>query len=419
MCYNLIRMKKNKTKVKQKRWIKTRHKIYTFLASIILRPIAKVKYGLKVNKFDKKDKRQFLILYNHQTAFDQFFVGLSFKRTIYYVASEDLFSNGFVSKLIMHVVAPVPIKKQTTDMRAVMDCAKIAHEGGSIAIAPEGNRTYSGKTEYFKESIVKFIRLIKLPVILFKIEGGYGVQPRWSDKTRKGGIKASVSRIIEYDEYKNLSDNNLYQLIRKELFVNEANYSGEYKSNKRAEYLERAVYVCRKCGFSTFESKGNYITCKQCGERIFYSENKTLVSSLKDFPFKYVNDWYEYQNAFVRKADLSNYIEKPLYCDVVQVSEVIVCKKKITLGKGVKIYLYENRITIIKNTKYDKKLQTSINFNDVSTATVLGRNKLNVYFNDKLYQIKGNKRFNALKYVNLFYKYKNKKDGDHGEFLGL
>lgn len=412
-------MKKSQAKKKKKRWVKFRHKAYTFIASRIIGPFIKRKCRVKIDKFDKKDKRQFLILYNHQTAYDQFFVGLSFNRTIYYVASEDLFSNGFLSKVIKHVVAPVPIKKQTTDMRAVMDCTKIAKEGGTIAIAPEGNRTYSGKTEYFKQSIVKFARLTKLPLVMFKIQGGYGVQPRWSDKIRKGKMQAGVSRIIDYDDYKNMSDEELYNIIKKELYVNEGQNTGEYNSPRRAEYLERAMYVCRKCGFSTFESHGNNIKCLKCGEIITYGADKKLKSNYKGFPFEYVNGWYEYQNNYVINSDIKEYIKKPLYIEKANVLEVIVYKKKKVLAKQVEIKLYANKIRLIKNDKCSKNLQTCIDFDNVSTLSVLGRNKLNVYFNDKLYQIKSDKRFNALKYVNIYHKYLNEKVGNNGKFLGL
>ena len=51
---------------------------------------------------------------------------------------------------------------------------------------------------------------------------------------------------------------------------------------------------------------------------------------------------------------------------------------------------------------------------------VLGRNKLNLYHGDKLYQVKGDKRFNALKYVHIYHRYKNIRKGEeHVKFLGL
>ena len=116
---------------KKKKWIKCRHRIVRNIAFAALYPYCKWKYGIKVDRFKEQGDRAYLILLNHQTAFDQFFVGLSFHGPIYYLASEDLFSKGWVSSLIRWLVAPIPIKKQTTDVKAVMSCIRVAKEGGT------------------------------------------------------------------------------------------------------------------------------------------------------------------------------------------------------------------------------------------------------------------------------------------------
>ena len=58
---------------------------------------------------------------------------------------------------------------------------------------------------------------------------------------------------------------------------------------------------------------------------------------------------------------------------------------------------------------------------DVSSMAVLGKNKLEIFVDDKVWQVVGDKRFNAVKYANFFFKYKNNKEGiyDLGQFLGL
>ena len=43
-----------------------------------------------------------------------------------------------------------------------------------------------------------------------------------------------------------------------------------------------------------------------------------------------------------------------------------------------------------------------LNFSDITVTSVLGRNKLNIYYLDQVLQIKGETRFNAVKYVNIF-----------------
>ncbi|MBE6640801.1 MAG: 1-acyl-sn-glycerol-3-phosphate acyltransferase [Ruminococcaceae bacterium] len=191
-----------KPRKKKKKWIKRHHVWVRNIANAIIYPLSLIKYGIKIQRFEKYKERPHLILYNHQTAFDQFFVGMVYPGAVYYVASEDLFSNGFVSKLIKFLVNPIPIKKSTTDVRAVLNCMQVAREGGTIAIAPEGNRTFSGETGYIKPSVTSLIQALKLPVAILRLEGGYGVQPRWSDVTRKGSMRAYVKTVIEPEEYK-------------------------------------------------------------------------------------------------------------------------------------------------------------------------------------------------------------------------
>ena len=405
--------KKNKSKIKK--WRKPRHTFGTALVRSFVAPYAKLKYGITVEKFKDQGKRPYLIVINHQTAFDQFFVGMAFKGPVYYIASEDLFSKGFVSKIIKFLVAPIPIKKQTTDLRAVMDCARIAKEGGTIALAPEGNRTYCGRTLEFKKSIVKLARLTKLPIAIFKIEGGYGVQPRWANKLRKGKMHAFVKGVLETEVYSKMTDDELYEYLKGELYQDESKDTGLFYSKRTAEYLERVVYVCPDCGLTTFTSKGQLISCNKCGKTIRYNENKSLTGVNSEFPFKFIGEWYDYQNKFVNDLDLSKFGEKPLYTDEVQFSKVVLYKNKCVLDKKARVELYGNKIVVS-----GKKISFSFDFDKTEYVTVLGKNKLNIYFDKEVYQIKGGVRFNALRHLNIFHKYKNDMEGgDQNGFFGI
>ena len=333
-----------KSKSKKSKWIKPHHQIVRDLVNLVLYPYSRIKYGLRVEKLKEGRDRQYLVLYNHQTAFDQFFVGMPFRKHLYYVASEDLFSNGFVSKLIKFLVEPIPIKKQSTDVRAIMTCIKVAKEGGSIAIAPEGNRTYSGKTEYMSPSIVPLARKLGLPIAICRIEGGYGVHPRWSDVVRRGKMVSRISKIVEPEVYAPMTDDELFRLISDELYVNEAKADRVFKHKRSAEYLERAIYICHGCGLSEFESHGDTLTCKRCGRSVQYTEKKELLENGKPFVFNFVSDWYDYQKDFIRKLDITPYLEKSMYQDKVSVKEVIPYKRKQPVFDSADISLYANRI---------------------------------------------------------------------------
>ena len=398
-------MKKNNT------WRKTRHEIVTAILKPIVGAWMKLKCRVDAQPFKEQGNRPYLILMNHQTAYDQFFVAMSFKGAVYYIATEDIFSLGWISSVLRWLVAPIPIKKQTTDIQAVKNCLKVAKEGGSICLAPEGNRTYSGTTVHIKPGIISLIKKLKMPIAIYRIEGGYGVQPRWSDVIRKGKLKGYVSRVIEPEDVKAMSNDELYELICKELDVNEAVADAEYHHKKLAEYLERLVYICPKCGFSTFESHDDIVECKKCGIKVRHLPTKELEGVGFEFPYRFVDGWYSFQNDTINNMSIEDLKDKIDYKDTAEFSEVIVYKNKYKIADKLPITLKGDCITV-----GDKEF----NFDETDAVTILGKNKVNIYHQDKVYQLKGNERFNGIKYVNVFNRYKNISEGNEDvKFLGL
>ncbi len=146
-----------------------------------------------------------------------------------------------------------------------------------------------------------------------------------------------------------------------------------------------------------------------------YTPEKKLVAVQGDFPFDTTAEWYDAQTRFVKNLDLTAYEDTPMYRDQVAFFEVTLYKYKKLICKQSELELYGNKIRVLAGDDSVELL-----FTDVRAVTVLGRNKLNIYHDKKVYQLKGDKRFNAIKYVNLFYRYKNVSKGDtDGKFLGL
>ena len=395
---------------KNEKWLKFRHKVITVLLRPPIGLYCRWKYGIRIEKFKDQGDRPYLIIMNHQTAFDQFFVGVTFNRPVYYIASEDLFSKGWISRLIQYLVEPIAIKKQTLDLQAVKNCIKVAREGGSIALAPEGNRTYHGRTLYMKPGIASLVKKLGLPLAIFRIEGGYGVHPRWSDVVRKGKMRSFVSRVVEPEEYAAMTGDELFALIKKELWVDEGCVTDRFYHKKNAEFLERAMYVCPWCGLSTFESHHDIITCTKCGRKIRHLPTKELEGVDCEFPHRFVAQWYDWQNDYINNTDLLALTEQAVYTETARLSLVIPNQRKTLLNQEAKVELYGDRIVL------DGRV---LSFDAVSAVVVLGKNKLNIYYDKELLQLKGSKRFNALKYVNFFHRYQNIKAGKNDEFLGL
>jgi hypothetical protein len=229
-------------------------------------------------------------------------------------------------------------------------------------------------------------------------------------------MRSYVSKVIEPEEYASMSNEELYAWIVEGLYVNEGIADAMFKSGKKAEYLERAMYVCPYCGLSEFESNGNEIECKKCHKKLAYGEDKTLTGVGFEFPFKFTTGWYDYQKDYVNNLDVTKHTEVPFYRDRSSLSEVIVYKEKRLLREDGEIALYGDRVVIDEGAEN----QMVLPFADIMAMSVLGKNKLNIYYGDHVYQLKSHKRFNALKYVNIYFRYRNIIRGEeNAKFLGL
>lgn len=392
----------------RKPWCRLRHRLIQALLRPAFRLYCRFKYGFTARPY--RDKRQVLAIMNHQTAFDQFFVSLVLGRPVYFLASEDLFSMGLLSRLLSFATAPIPIRKSATDVRAVMTAKRVAREGGTIAVFPEGNRTYSGRTGYIKESIAPFIRALGLPVAILACRGGYGVQPRWSDGCRRGRMTAEVTSVLEPWEYAELSDDELFALISRLLYADEGRVTGEYRGNRLAEHLERCIYYCPFCGMAAHESLGNFITCLSCRHTVEYLPTKELLGVERPHPYRFVTEWYDAQESALRSLDLTPYLDAPLFCDTVDVYECEVGEKKRRTAEGATLLGYADRFLVGGET---------LSFSEVTGVSVLGRNKLNIYVGARVVQLAGAPSLNVLKYMNLYYSVKEREGREHAGFLGI
>ena len=262
-----------------------------------------------------------------------------------------------------------------------------------------------------RPAIAPLARKLGAPILLYRIEGGYGVHPRWSDTVRRGKMRGYVSRVITPEEYSQMTDDELFAEIERELFVDEACLDGEYRGKCLAEYLERSMYVCPDHGISRFESHGDIIECKECGKRIRYTKTKELVGEGFDFSYRFVSDWYDYQSDYINSIDPRDFGGSPHYIDKVDLYEVIPYKRKQLIKEGAEISFFGDGLCL-DGERCD--------FDSISAIAVLGRNKLNIYHGEKVYQMKGDKHFCALKYVQIYHRYNNVKKGDNNvQFLGL
>lgn len=391
-------------------WTKFRHRVFHRL----FRPLVNLTMRLKNNfrgKVNRLPKVPHLILFNHPSNFDPVYVGASFNRPTYFIATDDIFNIPFTSKLISYLVAPIPTKKGTRDSSTIRTAIQVIKEGGNVGFSPEGNRNYSGGLNYIDPSTIKFIKLLKVPVVLYTIKGGFGANPRFATETRKGLVTGNVAKIISKEEIASLNNSELYEIVTTTLDVDDTLLKLPYKGNNLAEHLESMIYVCPICNeLHSIYSAKDELGCNNCNFTATYTEKLLFKSEDKRVNFNKVLDIYCYQENFIRNYDFRSlsYLDKD-----VSISLMSRTKRRDKLESGTLI-MDQNKIMIQNDEK-----TFVIYLEYITSLTISYHNTLVINIDNNSYYLKGNDKFNALKYVHLFTIIKNNKRGNNNEFLGI
>ena len=389
-------LKDKKLKKKTKKWLSKRHNFVCNLLRPFFKLYFRLKYKLTVSKDEKKLDGPALIMSNHSTTLDPFILGTSFKRPLYYIASDDLFTIPVASRLIRWLINPIPKSKSKSDFNTIRTTLKVIKEGGTVAVFPEGNRTLYGTNWEIDISTAKFAKMCKVPLVLYKIEGGYGADPRWGNKIRKGKMTAGVVKVYSAEEINKLSAEELLAEIRAWLTTTDISSGVNFKYRRRAEYLERALYYCSNCGsFNTLRSEKDEIYCINCDFKAKYEESLTFSPVSGKLCATNTGDYLIVQRE--KLLELSKNKQGVLFSDKELEVRKIYDKKRHKVGYGT-LLAYANGVELdLKGEKvfYD--------FSTLYGVTILGKRKINFYLDaDKTLQIKGSKRFNAIKYLHLY-----------------
>ena len=382
---------KDSTKKKQKHWVKKRHAAVFAFLRFAMAPFLWLRYHYRAEKAPIR-KGPCIVLSNHQATMDPFFISKAFPFQLYFYASDDLF-NLKVSPLIRYLAAPIPKSKSVADLKAVMISLRVLREGGAIGITPEGNRTLSGRLWEIGDSVAKLVKTAKVPLVLFNLCGGYGTDPRWGVKIRRGTkFVGRVRRILTPEEYAGMSDEELFGIIKNELDVDDTLSGERYKSRRRAEYIERALYMCPVCGsIGTIHSHGTGFCCTSCKTEAEYTEDLKISPPVGGYSRIY--EWYEWERQEIVRRILGG--EKISDGD-------ILFRESVKLQKKIK--LHGNTVTLDKDSLMISGggAETRYPLAEIDAITAVGKKKFNFYYKGKILQVKGGKRFCAIKYVHAF-----------------
>lgn len=290
-------------------------RVYKFFRRV-LAPYLRRKFAYSYEVFTPLGE-PYIVLANHNTDWDPLLLSLAFPAHMYYVASEHIFRKGWLSRLLMYYFAPISRLKGSADVMTVKKVVKALRSGANVGVFAEGNRSFNGRTGEIPSSIGKLVRMAGVPLVTYRITGGYFTSPRWSRTLRRGQMNGSVAHIYSKEALRAMTAEQINQAIAAELWEDAYQTPEQvaYRGRARAEYLETALYICPLCNrIGTLHSEDDRFFC-DCGLTLRYTETGRLTGSR--VPFSTVAAWDAWQaEAFA--AYCGALLDAPAFTDAAQ-----------------------------------------------------------------------------------------------------
>ena len=194
-----------------------------------------------------------LIVANHVTNWDPLLLAMSFPETpVRFVASEHLFRHGLLSDVIEWAVAPIPRRKAASGADTVKAVLRALKAGDTVCVFAEGDATWDGLTHPVFPATGKLARAAGVPLVTYRLEGGYLSLPRWSKKLRRGRMRGAPVGIYAPEELKRYKGPEITALIDRDLFedafARQKKEHVAFRGRNRAEGIERGFFICPRCG---------------------------------------------------------------------------------------------------------------------------------------------------------------------------
>ena len=270
------------------------------------------------------------------------------------------------------------------------------HSGGVIGLFPEGQSGWDGHSLPIIKATEKLVKSLKIPVIAAQIRGAYFSWPRWARGIRRGKVTVFFEKILEPGDIRKMSADEVGSVLREALAFDAFEYQRratiEYEGAHRAEYLERALFVCPDCnGIDTMRSRGQRFTCGSCGYAVrmnrlgYFDQRKGPLrfETIREWNLWQIDTYYAYIDAFFRTDPEKRAPLGPIIAEqAVQVLEGYKTRPLTSLGTGP-MRLFPDAIV----AEPDGSEPIRLPMQRVEGLNVQNNEHLEFYVDDTLYRV--------------------------------
>lgn len=242
----------------------------------------------------------YIVLSNHATDFDPLLVAASFRRPMYFVASEHIARWPVAGKLLTWLFNPIYRKKGASAASTVMEILRHARKGHNVCMFAEGARTWDGVTGPILPATAKMVKSAGCGLVTYRIKGGYFTSPRWGGASiRRGYLHGSPVKVYTPEMLKAMTNEAVYAAITADLhedaYARQLADPKPYRSKKRAMFMERLLFICPKCGGrDTIRSADDTVSCTAC-DLSFRYDAFGMLDGIPYSTVKELSDWQTQQ----------------------------------------------------------------------------------------------------------------------------
>jgi 1-acyl-sn-glycerol-3-phosphate acyltransferase/DNA-directed RNA polymerase subunit RPC12/RpoP len=259
--------------------------------------------GLRVDHSAIKGiKPPFFVVAGHTSWLDFCTVSIAlFPRRMNYIGAYNFFRDP-VLKFLLGLMGVIPKNQFTRDDQAILKTKYAISCNRIVAIFPHGCLSNEGRPGGFAApSIAKLIKTFKIPVVAVQINGGYLTRPRWTKRTRRGRMDATVTRLFTSEELSTLSADVIYNRLIDAITFDDYRWQRKHNVTFRGSHLaegaEYVLYKCPKCNTEfSLRSSGNKLFCLGCdyeaivNSKLFFEPGKNNSLVYDGF-----DNWYDFQ----------------------------------------------------------------------------------------------------------------------------
>ncbi len=248
-----------------------------------LRPLVgvflRLKFGYTYEMAHKKYTlpENYIVLSNHTTDYDPLLVGVSFKKQMYFVASEHITRWKRAYPLIKFALEPIVRKKGMSAAHAIIDIMRKLRHGDSVAMFAEGVRTWDGVTSEIAPTTGQMVKRAGCGLVTYKVVGGYFLSPGWSNGTRRGSSHGAIVGVYTKEQLEGMSVDEINAVIARDLhedaYERQLAEPKRYRGRRLAEKIENLLFICPECGaVESIASSGNEAVCQKCQMKLVFDE---------------------------------------------------------------------------------------------------------------------------------------------------